>query len=399
MMRVLRICGRPAMIAIAAAAIALQLPAAADEQAAPHWFGYSKGVDAAWRVTRAPDAPMKVAIERRDRTRATGGYRVLVLYPRPSSAYDIAITRILREFDHKQIDASFVVVNFDMKDDKAREALDLAEGGQFNLIFAMGSESTAWLYQHYRGGRIPVVSVCSKDPVLLGQAADYQSGSGTNFAFTSLNMPIDVQMTYVKELKPNLKNLTVLVDSSNFSAMQTQAEPITTFARQRGMQVIQGVVRNPGRAREELIKIVRDAVQTMRKSDPDLSNSLFLVTGSTSVFLQIRAINENADRVPVVSVVPEIVKQGADTATLAIGISFESNADLAAVYATDILRGRSKAADLAVGVVTPPDIAISFLKAREIGLRIPFSFFEAASYVYDYEGRAVRSPETRITAQ
>jgi putative ABC transport system substrate-binding protein len=118
---------------------------------------------------------------------------------------------------------------------------------------------------------------------------------------------------------------------------------------------------------------------------------MFWVTGSTSVFLQIRTINEHADRVPVVSAVPDIVREGPDTAALAIGISFESNAILAAIYGADILAGRAKVGDLKVGVVTPPDIAISFLKAREIGLRIPFSFFEAASTIYDYDGQPVRT--------
>jgi putative ABC transport system substrate-binding protein len=49
-----------------------------------------------------------------------------------------------------------------------------------------------------------------------------------------------------------------------------------------------------------------------------------------------------------------------------------------------------RAGDLKVGIVSPPDISISFLKAHEIGMRIPFSFFESASFIYDYQGRAVR---------
>jgi putative ABC transport system substrate-binding protein len=117
------------------------------------------------------------------------------------------------------------------------------------------------------------------------------------------------------------------------------------------------------------------------------------------VFLEIKTINENADRVPVVSVVPEVVREGADTAVMAIGISFESNAHLAAIYGADILAGRAKARDLKVGVVSPPDISISFLKAREIGMRVPFTFFEGASFVYDYEGRAVRTIASKITAE
>src|SRR5205085_6278683 len=115
------------------------------------------------------------------------------------------------------------------------------------------------------------------------------------------------------------------------------------------------------------------------------------------VFLELRTINENSDRVPVVSVVPEIVKAGTDTAAIGIGISFESNAHLAAIYGADILNGKAKAGDLKVGVVSPPDIAISFMKAREIGMRVPFAFFETASFVFDYDGRPVRSIASKMS--
>ena len=108
------------------------------------------------------------------------------------------------------------------------------------------------------------------------------------------------------------------------------------------------------------------------------------------MFREIRAINSHSDRVPVLSVVPEVVRAGEDSAVLSIGISFESNAHLAAIYGIDVLEDRVDAGDLPVGIVSPPDIAINFRKAREIGLEIPFSFFESASFVYDYEGRIVR---------
>jgi putative tryptophan/tyrosine transport system substrate-binding protein len=360
------------------------------------WFRYSSDVEATWTISPVPGKPMQVSVRHRGEPRQGAERRVMVLYPRPSSAYDIAITKILHVFDAKEINANITVVDFGIDDVRGNDALQLAKDGNYELIFAMGSESTAWLYDHYRGGAIPVVSVCSKDPVQLGQMKDYDTGSGTNFAFTSLNMPIDVQMAYVGQLRPDLKNLTVLVDSKNVSAVQTQAEPIAEYARQRGVQVIVGAVQNPSTAKQELADIVRDAVRTMRKSDPDLSKSLFWVTGSTSVFLEIKTINEHADRVPVVSVVPEVVKAGPDTAVLAIGISFESNAHLAAVYGADILSGRVRVQDLKVGVVTPPDVAISFLKVREIGMRVPFGFFESASFIYDYEGRAVRTIASKI---
>ena len=36
-------------------------------------------------------------------------------------------------------------------------------------------------------------------------------------------------------------------------------------------------------------------------------------------------------------------------------------------------------------------MAVSFLKAREIGFRVPFTIFETASFVYDYDGKPARS--------
>jgi len=366
--------------------------ASAEPRPFAKWFKYSPDIEKSWDVASDPAQPMYASLRRKD---ATGPLkRVLVLYPRPSSAYDIAITEILRTFVAKEINTHMEVVNFELNDARGKAALEAAEQNKVDLIFAMGSESAAWLFHNYKGGVLPVVTVCSKDPVQLGQIKDYDSGSGNNFAFTSLNVPIDVQMAYVHELRPELKNLAVLVDMKNISAVQTQAEPVAKYLKekQKGVQVIWGSVQNPAKAQEELAKIVPDAVRTMRKTDPDLSKSLFWVTGSTSVFREIRTINQYADRVPVVSVVPEIVTKGPETAVLAIGVSFESNARLAAIYGAQVLNGSSPG-KLKVGLVSPPDMAISFLKAREIGMRVPFSFFEIASFVYDYHGDPVRSAE------
>jgi putative ABC transport system substrate-binding protein len=386
---------RVSLLGIAAVVSLLSFSSQSTSQPASKskWFRYGAGIDQAWTVSGT--AEMQFEIQRKKKGSGSP-QRVLILYPRASSAYDIATTKLLQVFDAKDIDASLTVINFRMQDAAGMEALKFAEQNKFDLIFAMGSESTAWLFDHYRNGAIPVVSVCSKDPVQLGQINSYDKGSGNNFAFTSLNVPVDVQMAYVKELRPDLKNLAVLVDTKNVSAVQTQAEPIAAYARERGIQVIWGAVENPAKAKDELVPIVRSAVQTMRKNDPDLTKSLFWLTGSTSVFLEIKTINEHADRVPVISVVPEIVKAGPDTAAMAIGVSFESNAHLAAIYGAEILSGRTKAGNLKVGLVSPPDIAISFLKAREIGMRVPFQFYETASFIYDYDGKAVRTVATKV---
>jgi len=267
------------------------------------------------------------------------------------------------------------------------------------LIFSMGSESTAWLYADYLGGDIPVVSVCSKDPVALGQIANYEQGSGSNFAFTSLNMPVPSQMAYILELKPNLKNLGILVNNKNLSAVKTQAKPISRYVRSYGIQVIDVGIDNPELAREELALRVENAVALMRKSGSLLEVSIFWINGSTAVFREIETINAHSDRVPVLSLVPDVVRAGDDSAVLAIGITFDSNAQLAAFYGIDVLTNQTDVGELKVGIVSPPDIAVSWRKAREIGMDIPFSFFESASFVYDYEGKLVRYRGKQVDSQ
>jgi hypothetical protein len=162
---------------------------AADKPEFAKWFRHSADVEAAWQISGTPDDALKVSVSRKGDQSRIPLHRVMVLYPRPSSAYDIAITKILHVFEGKEVNAEITVVNFEMDDRLGDRAIRLAEAGKYELIFGMGSESTAWLYDHYRDGAIPgaipVVSVCSKDPVQLGQIADYDHGSGTNFAFTS----------------------------------------------------------------------------------------------------------------------------------------------------------------------------------------------------------------------
>ncbi len=354
------------------------------------WFRPSAANLDNWLFWEVDGDPFQVEIHKREGPSSRAPRRVLVLFPRPSSAYDVAMNKILDLFVQKGVNAEIKVVNFRKQPELGRAALAAAEDWGAELIFAMGSESTAWLWKTYRGGKIPVVSVCSKDPVLLGQAQSYDAGSGTNFAFTSLNMPVEAQMAYLEKLNPNLKNLGILVNSKNVSAVETQAKPMLRYAAKKGIRVLYLDVQNPRNAAEELAGLVRGAVATMRKNDPTLDHSLFWITGSTAVFREIQAINRNSDRVPVLSVVPDVVQAGEDSAVLSIGIGFESNAHLAAIYGIEVLEQPSRVGELQVGIVTPPDIAINFRKAREIGLKIPFQFLESATFVYDYEGRTVR---------
>ncbi len=354
-----------------------------------NWFKFGGEVEREWNVSEVEGTPDRVLI-RPLGMEISSGRRMLVLYPRASSAYDTAITKMLEVLDDKNLAVWIDVVNYSGSIERARAVVREAEANNVDLILAMGSESIAMMWQEYKGGKIPVLSVCAKDPVTLSQMPSYDVGSGTNFAFTSLNMPIDAQMGYVHQLRPNLKHIAVLVDDTNISAVETQAKPVSEYGNSRGIRVLQLGVKEPKRAREELQDLVKRAVVFMQRNDPTLQNSFFWITGSTSVFNEIAVINANASNVPVLSVVPEVVKEGDDSAVLSIGVSFESNAHLAAIYAADIIEKKSEAGLLKVGLVSPPDIALNFRRAKAIGFKVPFNFFESATNIFDYDGRPAR---------
>ena len=254
----------------------------------------------------------------------------------------------------------------------------------------MASEPVEWLAARPDEPPLPCDNICAKDPVPLGQIGGYREGSGRNIAFTSLNLLVDVQVEHLKLLKPGLKGVAILTDEKNVSAVETQARPIAEALRQIGVEAVEVAVRGAETARADLERLLPAALERLRAADPELRESLIWITGATAVFAEIGTINRLAGVVPVLSVAPEVVQAGEESAALSIGVSFESNARLAASYAFKVLSGEAAAGDLPVGVVSPPDIAINFLHARRIGLSIPFPLFEAASAIYGPEGEPAR---------
>ena len=364
----------------------------------PDWFVLHEETAEQWRMEYSPAEPTRLLLLQKT-PEAGPEQQVYVLYSKRSSAYDTAMRIITEIFISKNINAEFTVVNFDGVQELGLQALSEIQNGDFDLLYTAGSVATAFVFENRPLLDLPIVSVTSKDPVLLGQIADYETGSGHNMAFTSLNIPTDVQMTYLRELRPQLKNIGIIYARNNTSAYETQVLPLVKRVGSENIRLIEVVVEDQDNAREELQSLVPQAISDMQSTDPDLEDSIFFITGSTSVFREIATINRFAGLVPVLSMVTDVVSQGEDSAVLAIGVGFESNAHLAAIYGTDILDGRATPGDLKVGVVSPPDIAINFLKARTIGLKIPFSLFELATVVYGADGNLMRSRAIPIVGQ
>lgn len=340
-----------------------------------------------WQVNLHPDQKnwLRITPEKNNST-----YKILAVVSKKSNSYKLALNKLLDTFSDNGIEARIDVVNINKKKGLVDSAMIYAEDNNFDLIFSIGSNSEGILHENYKKSHIPIVTSTNKDPVLLGHLNDYSGDKTGNIAYTSLNVPLNIQMNYIKTLKPNLRAIALMYNENHKQVMATEVIPVKDALIRQGISIVDISVTGQKTAVAELDQRMPDALNELKKIDPGLENTIYWITSSTSVFSNLATINKYSNNIPVLSSIPNAVKEGGDSAVIAIGIDRRSNAHMAALYAVDILKNNKKASELAVGIVTPPDISINFKVAKKIGLKIPFRFVESASFIYDYHGKTVR---------
>jgi len=326
-------------------------------------------------------------------------YKVLILCSKKSSSYILAFNKLLEVVEEKLPSIEFHFFNFNKNIERASEIIQYGEDQAVDLIIAMGSEAMAYSSKNLNEIETPVVTCINKDPVLLGYVDDYISGSGNNIAYTSVNVPLNVNIEWLFKLRPSLKSITILYDPNHSSVVGSEVQPFIEYLEERNIKYFDGAVASGPELQNNLTETITKGLDFMSREDPGLNNSIFWVTSSTNIFSQMEIISTNTGIVPVVTSVPNIVNSSEYSAMLAFGIDRRNSANLTALYVVDILLGHSLPGDLPVGVVTPPDISISFQTAKRIGEIIPFEIFENASFVYGYDGTILREYGKTVTTK
>ena len=316
--------------------------------------------------------------------------RVLVPFAKPSPPFDGTLSKMLDVLYEKKVPVKLLLWHYAQKLDVLAQSIAYGEANKFDLLAPMGSEATQNVHDTYLKGALPALSLFTKDPVLQGWVKAYDQGSGTNLAYCSVAVPMDVQIAYMKQLNANVKNIAVMYSSNSQSTIDAQVTPLKAAAAPQGITIVDVVVTDDNHPEAELTSQIAKALEQMHASDPNLEASIFWATGTTSVLNSGDLISKLVGKAPVLASYPDMVKEGPGSAVMSVGIEYENVGYLAAAYMLDILYGKAKPPEMKIGVISPPDLAISFLKAHEINAKIPFSFFENASYVYDDQGKAVR---------
>lgn len=320
-------------------------------------------------------------------------FKIIVLCAKKSSSYQLAFNKFLEVMEQKLPSVEAYVFNCSKDEPVALKVFQYARRIKADLLLSMGSEAMLFANKHLKGDDIPVVTCINKDPVLLDLVEDYKSGSKTNMAFTSVNVPTNVNAEWLLKLKPGIKALALLYDPDHSSVVSSEVKPFKAYLEKMGIDVIDCAIPTEAGTdiKEAIKKSMNKAIALMGKSDPDLSESVFWLTSSTNLFSELKTLSKYSGTVPLISSVPNTVNTSSESALMAIGIDRRNSANLASLYVIEILKGNIEPGDLPVGVVTPPDISINFQTAKRIQFKFPFDVFENSSFIYGYDGTILRS--------
>lgn len=185
----------------------------------------------------------------------------------------------------------------------------------------------------------------------------------------------------------------MLYDVNNSSALETQVEPMDAYGKENDLNIWHLAITQVDEVeatRQDLNEQYESLMKEFQASPDSSESTIFLLTSSSSLVQVFDTIVSLAGDTPVISLLKEMVQEGEVSAVMSVAVSFDSNSILAAVYGIKILVDGEDPGSLPVGVIQPPDVAVSFLKSRQIGLGIPFTLFESATYVYDALGNLAR---------
>ena len=356
------------------------------------WLRVSKTAARSWTITPHPRRQNWRLIKPLVTPKQSQAlYHILIIVSKRSKSYRLAVSELLNVFAEQQVAAQFTVINIGKDVRLSQAAVAFASEHTVDLIFSAGSESAGFMSRLYSAGSIPVVTSTNKDPVLLGQVSDYESGSGTNIAYTSLNVPLSIQADYLLKLKPNLKVIGLLYNTNHKQVMSTEVIPGKKEFKKLGIHTVDITVSSRKTSRNELEMRFPEALKKIKEIDKNMQNSILWITSSTAIFSNMDIIARYSGDIPALASIPNAVTEGDDSAVIAIGIDRRNNAHLAALYAVDILKNGTDPGILKVGLITPPDVSINFRIAKKLGLKIPFEFIEHASFIYDYSGKPIRA--------
>lgn len=231
-----------------------------------------------------------------------------------------------------------------------------------DLILAIATSSAQAVYNTTK--EIPTVFTAITDPVAAEIAKSWTS-SGTNLTGVSDMVPLDKQLELLLKLKPDVKTLGVIFNTSEPNS-EVQIETLKKEAKNFNLTIKEIGVTNVNEINQNLSASLEGVDALYTPTDNTVASAFDLIT-------QI-ALKNN---VPILGADEAIVKKGG---LVSIGIDYFTLGKETAYKAVQILEGK-KPEDIEITTLSDTSITINEDVANKLGIKIPEEIKEKAIIV------------------
>jgi len=238
-------------------------------------------------------------------------------------------------------------------------------GDKVDLILAIGTPAVQAAAQTTTD--IPILFTAVTDPVTAGLVTSMDKPGGNVSGTTDMN-PIEEQLSLIKKLKADAKNVGVIYNSGEVNS-KVQVDKAKEVAGKLGLTIIEAAITNPTE--------VKQAAESMvGKVDSFYVPTDNMVVSSISAVVSVA----EAQKIPVVAGEENSVKSGAITT---FGIDYSLLGAQTGDMAANILKGESKVGDMPVESQKEMKLVINKKAAEKMGITLPKDLIDQAVQTFD----------------
>jgi putative ABC transport system substrate-binding protein len=297
-------------------------------------------------------------------------FRVGVLFWHDSPNDAIAFEGVKRGFALGRIPVEFDPIDVAKDADRARAVLESWETREYDLVYAMGTQSALIAKSVLR--RLPVVFTAVTHPVGSGVTRDW-SGSGGSLCGNSNWIDRSEIFRVFQEAVPNLARLGVILNPANPVSGYELAEA-RTYLRAHPDQkrkLLVEYVEGPDDVGGATEAVVRDGAQAVWIPIDDI------------VYKNLDAVSKvtRPKRIPLLSSQYSAVEE--HHAVVGVAVDYRLLGMKSVVFAKRILVDGADPGDLAVGRMASYRVVVSLPAGRRTGYRIPLGLLARADEILD----------------
>lgn len=238
-------------------------------------------------------------------------------------------------------------------------------GDRADLVLAIATPSAQACVQRIKD--TPILFTSVTDPLEAGLVADMNHPGG-NVSGTTDMSPLAQQITLLREIHPDLKNLGVIYNAGEANSV-VQADIIKAVCAEMGLNLVEATTVNSA-------GVYQAAQSLVGKVD-----AVFLPTDNTVISNMEAVLKICIDnKIPLYSAEADSVRRGC---IASLAIDYYQLGRQTGMMAGKILRGEAKVGDLPVEALHNTSLVVNLNMAAQMGVTLPQSVLDRADEIVE----------------